>query len=153
MSRQHMVAKSLLLATLVAGLALPLIAQAADSAKDPGNGLPLAPGLIAGEHPIKATICKKQANIRQYYVSFGLNDTSAKSAAWYKAYLPGYHYFHQIWIGHPQELFYSPDGTKGVNIVGNSNDDKILSISYLSIQPGLTEHEMAAFSPTHASCK
>ena len=88
MSRQHMVAKSLLLATLVAGLALPLIAQAADSAKDPGNGLPLAPGLIAGEHPIKATICKKQANIRQYYVSFGLNDTSAKSAAWYKAYLP-----------------------------------------------------------------
>jgi hypothetical protein len=145
--------KSLLLAILVAGLALSRIAQAADSAKDPGNGLPLAPGLIAGGQPIKATICKKQANIKRYHVSFGLNDTAAESVSWYKAHLPGYHYFHQIWLGRPQELFYSPDGTKGVNIVGNSNNDKVLSISYLSIHPGLTEHEMAAFSPTNASCK
>jgi hypothetical protein len=150
---KHVISKLIVLAIVIAGSALLLQAQVASSATDPMNGLPLHPGMTPNNDPMKVSICKKAGKVNQYYFSYLSKDTAADVTAWYKAHLPGFHYFHALWIGHPQELFYSPDGTKGVDITGNSNSAKVYSISYLSIQPGLTEHEMQAFSPSNASCK
>jgi hypothetical protein len=138
---------------IVGCLSFALKGQTANLATDPLSGLPLLPGMTASNDPIKVGICKKQGQVNQYSLPYDTTETVAKDVAWYKSHLSGFHYFHATWIDHPQDLFYSPDGTKGVNVTGSKSSDRVFSISYLVIKPGLTEHEMAVFSPSNASCK
>ncbi len=81
------------------------------------------------------------------------NDTVATDIAWYKAHLPGYHMVHAFWSDRSQDTFYSPDGTKGVNITGTPKSDRVFSVMYLSLKTGLTEHQWTVFSPSNPSCK
>jgi hypothetical protein len=91
--------------------------------------------------------------VNRYQVPFSIQETIPDGVAWFKAHLPGYRYYQEKWNNRPQELFYSPDGTKGVNVIGTPTTDKVFQISYLVIQPGLTEHEMAVFRPENPACK
>lgn len=141
---------SLLLAVSAAVLALALPAYAASPATDPVSGLPLAPGLHASNDSMQMNICRKPAQFNQYLPG---NNTVAADIAWYKANLAGYHMVHAFWDNRSQDTFYSPDGTKGVNITGTPKSDRVFSVTYISLKNGLTEHEWTAFSPTNPSCK
>ena len=96
--------------------------------------------------PLSITICRKPAQANQYWLIFG-NDTVAADIAWYKAHLPGYHMVHAFWDDRSQDTFFSPDGTKGVNITGTPKSEKVFSVMYLSLKTGLTEHQWMVFSP------
>ena len=145
----HPVAKSLLLVAMIVGLSFAVPARAAGPANDPVTGLPL-PGLSPENKPMSVFICKKQAKIDLYYPG---GHTVAGDLAWYTAHLPGYRKVHMFWDKRSQDSFYSPDGTKGVSITGNPIGDEVHGISYIAIQPGLTPHEITAFSPSNLSCK
>ena len=73
--------------------------------------------------PLSITICGKPAQANQYSLIFS-NDTVPADIAWYKAHLPGYHMVHAFWDNRSQDTFFSPDGTKGVNITGTPKSDK-----------------------------
>ena len=144
--------KSLLLAAIAAALVFTVPALARDSANDPVSGLPLAPGMTPSNSPLSITICGKPAQANQYSLIFG-SDTVPADIAWYKAHLPGYHMVHAFWDNRSQDTFFSPDGTKGVNITGTPKSDKAFSVMYLVVKTPLTEHQWTAFSPSNPSCK
>jgi hypothetical protein len=77
----------------------------------------------------------------------------AASIDWYKAHLPGFHLYHAVWDDRSQDTFWSPDGTKGVNITGTPKSDRVFSVMYLQMKSGLTDHERAVFSPSNPTCK
>ena len=143
------VTKSVLLLIAISVLALAMPAFAG-SANDPVSGLPLAPGMTPSNDPLSITICHKPAQANQY---ISRNDTVAADIAWYKAHLPGYHMVHAFWDNRSQDTFFSPDGTKGVNITGTPKSDRVFSVMYLSLKTGLTEHQWTVFSPSNPSCK
>ncbi len=142
--------KSLLLLAASAVLAFAIPAHAAGSANDPVSGLPLLPGLNPQNDPINLTACRKQGQGNQYIPR---SSTVAANIDWYKAHLPGFHLYHATWANRSQDTFWSPDGTKGVNITGTPNSDHTFSVMYLQMKSGLTEHERAAFSPSNPTCK
>ncbi len=139
--------KSLLLAAFAL---VPCLITPAFAANDPVSGLPLAPGMTPSNDALSITICGKPAQANQYMTR---NDTVASEIAWYKAHLPGYHMVHAFWSDRSQDTFFSPDGTKGVNITGTPKSDKLFSVMYLSLKTGLTEHQWMVFSPSNPSCK
>ena len=144
--------KSLLLAAIAAALAFAVPAYGADSAKDPVSGLALAPGLTPSNDAMSINICGKPAQANQYtFISD--SHTVPADIAWYKAHLPGYHMVHAFWDNRSQDTFFSPDGTKGVNITGTPKSDKTFSVMYLILKTGLTEHQWMVFSPSNPSCK
>ena len=144
--------KSLLLAAIAAALVFTVPAFAAGSANDPVSGLPLAPGMTPSNSPLSITICGKPAQANQYSLIFG-SDTVPADIAWYKAHLPGYHMVHAFWDNRSQDTFFSPDGTKGVNITGTPKSDKAFSVMYIVVKTPLTEHQWTVFSPSNPSCK
>jgi hypothetical protein len=146
------ITKSLLLFTASVLLVFTLLALAAGSANDPVSGLPLAPGMTPSNDALSITICGKPAQANQYSLIFG-NDTVPADIAWYKAHLQGYHMVHAFWDNRSQDTFFSPDGTKGVNITGTPKSDKAFSVMYLTLKTGLTEHQWTVFSPSNPSCK
>ena len=146
----NLVTKSLLLLIAFSVLAFAVPAFAG-SANDPVSGLPLAPGITPSNDPMSITICGKPAQANQYPLSG--NHTVPGDIAWYKAHLPGYHMVHGFWSNRSQDTFFSPDGTKGVNITGVPQGDRVFSVMYLSLKTGLTEHQWTVFSPSNPSCK
>ncbi|MGH9544106.1 MAG: hypothetical protein ACRD23_02715 [Terriglobales bacterium] len=144
------ISKSLPLLTASVVLALALPVRAAGSTNDPVSGLPLLPGLHPESHPINLTACRKQGQGNQYIPG---PSTVAANIDWYKAHLPGFHFYHATWANRSQDTFWSPDGTKGVSITGTPNSDHTFSVMYLQMKSGLTEHERAAFSPSNPTCK
>ena len=144
------ITRLLLLLTASAVLVFAVSAFAAGSANDPVSGLPLPPGLTPSNEPLSITICGKPAQANQYAF---LKDTVAAEIAWFKAHLPGYHMVHAFWDNRSQDTFFSPDGTKGVNITGTPKSDTVFSVMYLSLKTGLTEHQWAVFSPSNPTCK
>lgn len=144
--------KSLLLAAVAVLFSLAIPAFAAGSANDPVSGLPLAPGMTPSNEPLSITICRKPAQANQYSLIFS-SDTVPAEIVWYKAHLPGYHMVHAFWDNRSQDTFFSPDGTKGVNITGTPKSDKAFSVMYLSLKTGLTEHQWMVFSPSNPTCK
>ena len=145
------ITRSLLLLTASVVLVFAVSAFAAGSANDPVSGLPLAPGMTPSNDPLSITICGKPAQANQYALI--CKDTVATEIAWYKAHLPGYHMVHAFWDNRSQDTFFSPDGTKGVNITGTPKSDKVFSVMYLSLKTGLTEHQWMVFSPSNPTCK
>ena len=79
--------------------------------------------------------------------------TLAEYVAWYKSQLSGFHYIHKMWDGRAQEMFYSPDGSKGVTITGNAVDSGAFAAAFMSMPGKLTKQQMDAFSPNDPSCK
>ncbi len=144
--------RSLLLLTAISVLAVAAPAFAAGPATDPVSGLPLAPGMTPSDDALSITICGKPAQANQYSPGFD-RDTVPVEIAWYKAHLPGYHMVHAFWDNRSQDTFFSPDGTKGVNITGTPKSDKAFSVTYLSLKTGLTEHQWTVFSPSNLTCK
>jgi hypothetical protein len=142
------VTKSLLFLIAISILAFGLPAFAA-SANDPVSGLPLAPGLHPENSPIDLTACRKQGQGNQYFPG----GTVAANIDWYKAHLPGFKLYHAMWDDRSQDTFWSPDGTKGVNITGTPGSDRTFSVMYLQMKTGLTDHERAVFSPSNPTCK
>jgi opacity protein-like surface antigen len=143
------VTKSFLLLVAISVLALAAPAFAG-SANDPVSGLPLAPGMTPSNDALSITICGKPAQANQY---LDAPDTVPTAIARYKAHLPGYHMVHAVWSDRSQDTFFSPDGTKGVNITGTPKSDRVFSVMYLSLKTGITEHQWMAFSPSNPSCK
>ena len=141
-------AKSLLLLIAISVLAVAVPAFAG-AAKDPASGLPLPSGVSPESHPINLVACRKQGQGNQYFPG----GTVAANIAWYKTNLPGFHLYHATWSNRSQDTFWSPDGTKGVNITGTPNSDRVFSVMYLQMKTGLTEHERASFSPSNPTCK
>ena len=125
-------------------------ASLAGDANDKATALPLHPGMTF-QQEVDSPVCGRKARIYLYDVPSGAS--MADYLAWYKAQLKGFRYFHQTWDNRPQEMFYSADGTKGVTLTGMPEGGEVFSASYLSVAPGLTAHEMAAFSPSNPSCK
>jgi len=146
---RNAVTKSLLLLIAISLLALAAPAFAG-SANDPVSGLPLAPGMNPSDDPLSITICGKPAQANQY---MSRSDTVVADIAWYKAHLPGYHMVHAFWSDRSQDTFFSPDGTKGVNITGTPKSERVFSVMYLSLKTGLTEHQWTVFSPSNPTCK
>ena len=144
--------KSFLLAAAALVLSFTMPAFAAGPANDPVSGLPLAPGMTPKNDPLSITICGKPAQANQYSLIFG-SDTVPTEIAWYKTHLPGYHMVHAFWDNRSQDTFFSPDGTKGVNITGTPKSDKAFSVMYLSLKSGLTDHQWMVFSPSNPTCK
>ena len=144
--------KPYLLAAAAVVLSLTMPTLAAGPANDPVSGLPLAPGMTPSNDPLSITICGKPAQANQYPLIFG-SDTVPAEIAWYKAHLPGYHMVHAFWDNRSQDTFFSPDGTKGVNITGTPKSDKAFSVMYIVVKTPLTEHQWMAFSPSNPSCK
>jgi hypothetical protein len=98
---------------------------------------------------INLTACRKQGQGNQYLPG----GTVAANIDWYKAHLPGFRLYHAMWADRSQDTFWSPDGTKGVNITGTPKSDQVFPVMYLQMKSGLTEHERAAFSPSNPTCK
>ncbi|MGC2181884.1 MAG: hypothetical protein WA637_01230 [Terriglobales bacterium] len=144
--------KAYLLAAAAVVLSLTMPTLAAGPANDPVSGLPLAPGMTPSDDPLSISICGKPAQANQYSPVFG-SDTVPAEIAWYKAHLPGYHMVHAFWDNRSQDTFFSPDGTKGVNITGTPKSDKAFSVMYIVVKTPLTEHQWMAFSPSNPSCK
>ncbi len=144
--------KSFLPAAFAVVFSLAIPAFTAGQANDPVSGLPLAPGMNPSNDPLTITICGKPAQANQYSLIFG-SDTVPAEIAWYKAHLPGYHMVHAFWDNRSQDTFFSPDGTKGVNITGTPKSDKAFSVMYLTLKTRLTEHQWMVFSPSNPTCK
>lgn len=125
-------------------------ASLAGDANDKATGLPLHPGMTFDQE-VDSSVCGRKAKIYLYDVPFSAVMTDY--VPWYQAQLKGFHYVHQTWSDRPQEMFYSADGTKGVTLTGVPRGSKVFAASYLSVSPGLTAHEMEAFSPSNPSCK
>ena len=142
------VSQLLVVFTAISMLTLAVSAFASP-ANDPVSGLPLPPGVTAGDDPLSITICGKPAQANQVFT----HATVADDIAWFKAHLPGYHMVHAVWDDRSQDTFFSPDGTKGVNITGTPKSDKVFSLMYLSLKTGLTEHQWMVFSPSNPTCK
>jgi hypothetical protein len=141
--------RSLLLAAIAVTFAFSAPTYGANPANDPVSGLPLFPSMHPQNEPIDLTACRKQGQGNQYF----LRDTVAASIDWYKAHLPGFRLYHAMWDERSQDTFWSPDGTKGVNITGTPKSDRVFSVMYLQMKSGLTDHERAVFSPSNPTCK
>ncbi len=72
---------------------------------------------------------------------------------WYKAQLPGYQYVHTEWSNRPQEMFFAPDGTKGVSITGTPQGGLVFAISYMKLSAAVPVQKLKSFSPNNPSCK
>jgi hypothetical protein len=142
--------RSLKLVTVTAILALTLPAVAAGPANDPVSGLPLPPGVAASNDPINLSICGHPGQANQYAF---LRTTVTAEIAWFKDHLPGYKLYHAFWNNRSQDTFYSPDGTKAVNITGIPNSNGAFSLMYMQFKTGLTEHQKESFSPSNPTCK
>ena len=128
-------------------LSLPIFA--ADS-NEKLTSLPLHAGLTF-QQEVDSPICGKKAQINIYGAPY--TGTLAEYVAWYKDQLKGFHYVHKTWNQRAQEMFYSPDGSKGVSLTGNAVGAGVFSASYMKMSVSLTTHEMESFSPTNPSCK
>ena len=114
------------------------------------TGLPFHPGL-AFPQEVTSSVCGKSAKINLYDAS--PHATLAEYVAWYKQQLKTFHYVHKVWDNRAQELFYSPDGSKGVGITGIPDDKGVFSVAYMKFSSSLTVHQEDAFDPSNPTCK
>lgn len=134
---------------LACALIASVMAFAAESAEKL-TGLPLHQGLTF-QQEVKSPVCGKNAAINLYDTSL---DTSLEEyVAWYKQQLKNFHYVHKVWDNRAQELFYSPDGSKGVGITGTPDGKGVFAVAYMKFSGNLSVHQEDAFSPANPTCK
>jgi len=114
------------------------------------TGLPLHQGLNF-QQEVDSPVCGKNANMNLYDTP--LNATFEEYLAWYKQQLKNFHYVHKMWSNRAQELFYSPDGSKGVGLTGTPDGKRVFAVTYMKFSSNLTTHQEDAFSPSNPSCK
>ncbi len=114
------------------------------------TGLPLHPGLTF-QQEVDSSVCGKNANMNLYDTPMGAN--LQEYVAWYKQQLKNFHYVHKVWDNRAQELFYSPDGSKGVGITGIPDDKGVFAVTYMKFSSNLTVHQEDAFDPSNPGCK
>ena len=136
-------------ALALGSIALACHAFASDST-DRLTGLPLHAGLTF-QQEVDSPVCGKKAQMNLFDAS--ADATLSEYIAWYKGQLKGFHYVHKVWSERAQEMFYSPDGTKGVAITGSPSGPGVFAVTYLKISVPLTTHQMDAFDPSNPSCK
>jgi hypothetical protein len=136
---------------LLAGALIgPTIAFTADT-NEKMTGLPLYLGLDF-QQTVNSGVCGKPGTMNIYDVN--VKDKSLASyLAWYKQQLKDFHYVHKVWSDRPQEMFYSPDGSKGISITGTPDGKYVFAVTYMKLSSNLTTHQEDAFDPSNASCK
>jgi len=81
-------------------------------------------------------------------------DASLESyIAWHKQQLKNFHYVHKVWGGRPREIFYSPDGSKGIGITGTPHSTGVFAVAYMKFSSNLTTHQEDPIEPSNASCR
>jgi hypothetical protein len=114
------------------------------------TGLPLHDGLTF-QQEVNSPVCGKAAKVDLY--DNPSDATLAEYIAWYKQQLKNFHYVHKVWSNRAQEMFYSPDGSKGVSITGIPDGEGVFNVAYLKMSSNLTTHQEDTFDPSNPSCK
>ena len=139
--------------TSVMLLATAVIGSTMGFASDSGEkltGLRMHPGL-SFQQAVNAAVCGKRAVVNLYDAS---PDASlSEYVAWHKQQLKGFHYVHKVWDERAQEMFYSPDGSRGISITGNPDGKGVFDVGYIKLSSNLTTHQEDAFAPVNSSCK
>lgn len=135
---------------LLAGMVLGSIAAIAGESTEKLTGLPLHAGL-SFQQTVNSPVCGRKATINLYDVS--PEATLAEYVAWHKQQLNGFHYVHKVWSNRAQELFYSPDGSRGIGITGSTNGGGVFAVAFMKFSSTLTTHQEDAFSPANPGCK
>lgn len=137
---------AVLLACAVIGAAIAFAAESTEKL----TGLPLHQGL-SFQQEVNSPVCGKNATVNLYDAS--ADASLDQYVAWYKQQLKNFHYVHKVWDNRAQELFYSPDGSRGVGITGNPDGKGVFAVAYIKISANLTIHQEDAFEPSNPSCK
>jgi hypothetical protein len=137
---------SLTLALLLGGAMTAVAAEPNEKLTD----LPLHPGL-SFQQEIDSPVCGKNANMNLYGAP--MKASLEEYISWYKQQLKNFHYVHQVWSDRAQELFYSPDGSKGIGITGIPDGKGVFAVTYMKFSSNLTTHQQDEFSPSNPGCK
>jgi hypothetical protein len=122
----------------------------AAESNDKTTNLPLHSGLTF-QQEVDAPVCGKNANMNLYDTPMDSN--ADEYLAWYKQQLKGFHYVHKMWSDRAQEMFYSPDGSKGISITGVPSGKRVFAVTYIKFSANLTTHQQDAFDPSNPTCK
>lgn len=114
------------------------------------TGLPLHPGLTF-EQKVDSPVCGKSAIMNLYDVGPGAS--LEEYLAWHKQQLKNFHYVHKVWDNRAQEIFYSPDGSRGVGITGTPDGKGVFAVTYMKFSSNLTTRQENAFDPSNPTCK
>jgi hypothetical protein len=135
---------------LLAGAVIGSTMAVAAETNDKMTGLPLHPGL-SFQQEVDSPVCGKAASMNLYDTP--MTTSLEEYIAWYKQQLKSFHYVHKVWGDRAQEMFYSPDGSKGVGITGTPDGKKVFAVTYMKFSSNLTTHQEDAFDPSNPSCK
>lgn len=137
------------IALLAGAVVSSTIGFAADSTEKL-TGLPIHQGLQF-QQEVNSPVCGKAASMNLYDAP---PDASlAEYVAWHKQQFKNFHYVHNVWGDRAQELFYSPDGSRGVGITGTPDGKRVFAVTYMKFSSTLTAHQEDAFSPNNPTCK
>ncbi|MBZ5688054.1 MAG: hypothetical protein LAP86_23820 [Acidobacteriia bacterium] len=137
---------AVLLGVTIMGSAITFAAQSTEKL----TGLPLHQGLSFPQE-LDSPVCGKAAKMNLY--DSPSNASLDEYVGWYKQQLKNFHYVHKVWDNRAQELFYSPDGSKGIGITGTPDGKGVFAVAYMKLSSNLTTHQEDAFSPSNPSCK
>lgn len=139
------------LVTLTSAISVAFVATVfAAQSTEKLTGLPLHQGL-SFEQEVDSPVCGKNANMNLYDASPGAS--LEEYVGWYKQQLKSFHYVHKVWDNRAQEIFYSPDGSRGVGITGVPDGKGVFAVTYMKFSSNLTTHQEDAFDPSNPSCK
>lgn len=136
----------MLLATAVIGSTIGFAAGSSEKL----TGLPMHKGL-AFPQEVDSAVCGKSAKINLYDAA--PDATLDEYLAWYKQQLKSFHYVHKVWDDRAQEMFYSPDGSRGISITGTPDGKGVFDVGYIKLSSNLTTHQEDAFEPSNPGCK
>jgi hypothetical protein len=137
-------------AALLTGLMMGSLTALAAESNEKLTGLPLHEGL-SFQQEVDSAVCGKSASMNLYNAP--MTSSLEEYVAWYKQQLKDFHYVHKVWSDRPQEMFYSPDGSKGVSITGIPDGKRVFAVTYMKFSSNLTTHQEDAFDPSNPSCK
>jgi hypothetical protein len=135
---------------LLAGLMMGSLTAVGAETNDKLTGLPLHEGLNF-QQEVDSFVCGKKANMNLYDAPF--KSSLEEYIAWHKQQLKDFHYVHKVWSDRAQEMFYSPDGSKGVGITGTPDGKRVFAVTYMKFSSNLTTHQEDLFDPSNANCK
>ena len=142
--------RKLISVVILGGAVIASATAFAAESTDKLTGLALHQGL-SFQQEVDSPVCGKNTNMNLYDAPVDAN--LAEYVAWYKQQLKNFHYVHKIWSDRPQEMFYSPDGSRGIGITGTPDGKRVFAVTYIKLSANLTTHQEDAFDPSNPSCK
>lgn len=86
----------------------------------------------------------------------GRSGTVSAAVAWYASHLSGFKHLHGMGSGRSQDAFYNAAGTLMVGITGKpgpeGQDTPVYSVTYPTIQPGVSEKVIAGLNTQKLVC-